>query len=102
MEILGPHPELLSVSIRNRLFEGVSLMLSAKKSVERNLVWVLALVRTGLVDTLVRHTQHDIMAALLRVAAEPSKRGMLAALLEEAIKKQQHGSFPGDIRGSMS
>ena len=89
MEILGPRPELLSVSIRNRLFEGVSLMLNSKMCIERNLVWVLALVRTGLVDTLVRHTQHDIMASLLRVASEPSKRGMLAALLEESIRKQQ-------------
>lgn len=89
MEMLGPRPELLSVSIRNRLFEGVSLMLNNKTFIERNLVWVLALVRTGLIDTLVRHTQHDIMASLLRVASEPSKRGMLAALLEEAIRKQQ-------------
>ena len=89
MEMLGPRPELLSVSIRNRLFEGVSLMLNNKTFIERNLVWVLALVRTGLIDTLVRHTQHDIIASLLRVASEPSKRGMLAALLEEAIRKLQ-------------
>jgi hypothetical protein len=89
MEMLGPRPELLSVSIRNRLFEGISLMLNSKTFIERNLVWVLALVRTGLIDTLVRHTQHDIMASLLRVASEPSKRGMLAALLEESIRKQQ-------------
>ena len=89
MEILGPHPEAISVSIRNRVYEGVSLMLHAKKSVERNLVWILALVRTGLIDTLVRHTQYDVASGLLHIAEEASKRGMLAALLEESIKKQQ-------------
>ena len=89
MEILGPHPEAISVSIRNRVYEGVSLMLHTKKSVERNLVWILALVRKGLIDTLVRHTQYDIASGLLHIAEEASKRGMLAALLEESIKKQQ-------------
>ena len=56
---------------------------------ERLLIWVLGLVRMGLVDSLVRHTQSDLMASLLHVAAEANKRGMLAALLEDAIRKQQ-------------
>merc|ERR1712006_56846 len=80
----GPQPENLSITVRNKLYGRISTMLSNGKDVERNLVWILALVRQNLIGEMVLHT-----------ASEPSKRGMLAALLEDSIKQHQRALYGG-------
>jgi len=87
MENTGPRPELLSVSLRNRTYDGIATMLVRGHHIERSLVWVLALVRGRMIVDMVSHTQSALAAALARVAQEPSKRGLLAAMLEEGIKR---------------
>jgi hypothetical protein len=87
MEATGPRPELLSVSVRNRTFDGIATLLSRGHHLERSLVWVLALVRGRMVPDLVSHTAHSLCESLSKVAAEPSKRGLLAAMLEESLKR---------------
>ena len=62
MELLGPRPEKLSTSQKNRVYEGVSIMLIKGHHIERNLIWVLGLVRSRLVDLLSRHVQYDLKA----------------------------------------
>jgi len=91
----GPQPENLSITVRNKLYGRISTMLNNGKEVERNLVWILALVRQNLVGEMVRHTVYDVRTALLHTASEPSKRGMLAALLEDAIKQHQRALYGG-------
>lgn len=91
----GPQPEILSITVRNKLYGRISTMLNNGKEVERNLVWILALVRQNLVGEMVRHTLYDVRTALLHTASEPSKRGMLAALLEDAIKQHQRALYGG-------
>ena len=91
----GPQPEILSITVRNKLYGRISTMLNNGKEVERNLVWILALVRQNLVGEMVRHTLYDVRTALLHTASESSKRGMLAALLEDAIKQHQRALYGG-------
>ena len=91
----GPQPEKLNITVRNKLYGRISTMLSNGKEVERNLVWILALVRQNLIGEMVRHTMYDVRTALLHTASEPSKRGMLAALLEDAIKQHQRALYGG-------
>jgi hypothetical protein len=52
-------------------------------------VQVLALVRgsPALLRELVGHTKRDLLEALERVGTEPSKRGLLAALLRSQMVK---------------
>jgi hypothetical protein len=109
MEMVGPHPELLSVGTRNRVLDSVSMLLAQGGSsgggavVERCLVWVLALVRSkegsggpggpgtgsgaSMCASIVPHTRRDLHDALGIVAQEPSKRGMLASLLQSQLVK---------------
>ena len=93
----------LSVGIRNRVYESIATLLSQPplslslsiqankdKHIERCLVWVLALVRSkdsNLLNELVPHTKRDLVDALERPAKEPSKRGLLAALLKSQLQR---------------
>jgi hypothetical protein len=87
MQMSGPRPEELANSVRNACYDGVATLLSKGHHVERCLVWTLALVRGGLVSATVSTTQQALRDALFKVAGEPSKRGMLAALLDEDLAK---------------
>lgn len=86
----APKPELLSASARNRLYDIISTLLQQGKHVERSLVWVLALVRghDHMMYEVAGHTKKDMQEALQRLAQEPSKRGLLASLLNAQLKKQ--------------
>ena len=65
-------------------------MLAHNLHVERCLAWVVALVKQNLVDDLVRHTQRSLLESLAQISTEHSKRGVLAARLEDDIRKAVH------------
>lgn len=101
--------QLLSASIRNRVYEGIATILASSqvrgsrlgdRETERCLFWVLALFRnvdleveegnshsgpqrdqSFLGGTLHGHTKRDLREALELVSQEKSKKGLLAALL---------------------
>ena len=96
------------MGVRNRVYESIATLLAQPplalslpennssnlstidKHIERCLVWVLALVRSrdgNLLNELVPHTKRDLVDALERPAKEPSKRGLLAALLKSQLQK---------------
>ena len=104
LELIGPHPEYLSVSIRNRTYDGIATLLSQASAgnnpiknsnnippiyIERCLVWILALLRgkDKLSSMVVGHTKRDLEDALDRLKDEQSKRGMLAGLLINQLRK---------------
>lgn len=102
--------QLLSASIRNRVYDGIATILASSqvrgsslgdRETERCLFWVLALFRNNisldgeeghnqsgrhrdqgfLGGTLHGHTRRDLSEALELVSQEKSKKGLLAALL---------------------
>lgn len=89
MESVGPRPEHLSASTRNRLYDVISTLLYQRNNVERCLIWVLALSRSkeNLLHDLVSHTRKDLVESLELCATEPSKRGLLASLLKSQLMK---------------
>lgn len=72
--------------MRNRLFDAVATLLLQKQHVERCLIWVLALTRSGHLNEMARHSKRDLQEALETAALEPSKRGLLASLLKSQVK----------------
>ena len=87
METMGPKPEYIAVNVRNRIFDGISTLLNRGHHLERSLVWCLALVRGRLVPDMTSSTLSSLKQALSKVGSEPSKRGLLAAMLEESIRR---------------
>lgn len=103
--------QLLSASVRNRVYDGIATILASSqvrgsslgdRETERCLFWVLALFRNIPSDkevghnhghsgrhrdqgflggTLHGHTRRDLSEALELVSQEKSKKGLLAALL---------------------
>lgn len=90
LESSSAKPDLLAVSTRNRLYEVIGILLIQGKSVERCLVWVVALLRghESLFLELSGHTQKDLLDSLQKISSEASKRGMLATLLCSQINRK--------------
>lgn len=96
MELTGPRPELLSVTVRSRVYDCISIMLmngqgrGNSNEVERCLVWVLALVRgnsSNVGGMVTMRTVMDLVEALEVAGREPSRRGLLASLLSSQLGK---------------
>ena len=107
----------MSVSTRNRVYDGISTLLQQQyncgENTERCLIWCLALVRgsasagvgrswqngnnqsfpsssskqNSLLSEIAGHTKRDLLESLEMVAQEPSKRGLLASILRSQILK---------------
>jgi hypothetical protein len=79
--------------MRNRLFEGIALMLKQHLHVERCLIWCLALIRgpTEHVVSLSNYVAAELTTALeCTHDSDSSKRGLLAALLKSRLARTRN------------
>lgn len=76
------------------MFDAIATLLIQGKSVERCLVWALALVRQRLFKELMQHTQRSVIDGLRKVSVEKSRRGLLAGLLETALHTSSNTGLP--------
>lgn len=79
--------QILPYGVRNKTFDAIATLLMQGRSVERCLVWVLALVRGKLSCDLAQHTQRAITDSLRLISGERSRRGLLASLLMSEVNK---------------
>ena len=77
------------MSLLNKTYECIALMLSQNNNIERCLIWTLALVRgkDNLTHMIIQRTLRDLSDSLQIVSREPSKRGLLASLLASQVDK---------------
>ena len=92
---------MLSFGMRSRTFDAIATLMMQGRSIERCLVWILALVRSKLVIEITQHTQRSLLDGLRKTAVEKSKRGLLANLLETAIHNQCSNIIVGNEFGMM-
>ena len=88
-DILHLTLQALSPAMRNRVFEGVALMLKQDLHVERCLIWCLSLIR-GSEDyclMLTEHVKSELSSALDIASRDSSKRGLLASLLRNRLTR---------------
>lgn len=84
------------MTLRNRLFESIAVLLQNDEFVERCLIWLMALLReennrtksqlstsisAAFSSSLAAHVRSDLSSSLLRVSLQKSKKGLLASLL---------------------
>ena len=76
--------------MKNRLYEGIALMMKQRLHIERSLAWCLALIRDreDYCSTLTGHVQMELTAALEVVSIDNSKRGLLAGLLCSQLSRR--------------
>lgn len=77
------------MSIRNKTFESIAIMLNQNINIERSLIWVLAIVRGrgSLALAMGKSTLRDLVDSLQQIGREPSRRGLLSALLSSQLEK---------------
>lgn len=89
MQYMGPKPHLLQVSILNKTYQNIAIMLAQEKNIERCLIWILSLVKgkRKLILSMNRSTIRELVESLGIIAKIESKQGILAGLLVNKLNK---------------